>query len=64
MVREDRLPYIQQWAKENKIDYAGHIPRTPAIEDAIMNGASLLSLDHSPTRDRISAILEKIGSVA
>jgi len=64
MVREDRLPYVEKWAQENKIDYAGHLPRTSAIEDAIMNGASLLSLKHPPTRDRISAILEKIGSVA
>ena len=61
MVREERLPFVQQWAQENKIDYAGHIPKTPAIEEAIMNGASLLNLNHPPTREMIGVILEKIG---
>ncbi len=61
LVREDRLSHIQNWAQENEIDYAGHLPVTPAIEEAIMNAASLLNFDHQPTQERIGAILEKMG---
>jgi hypothetical protein len=61
MVREQRLPFIQEKLAELGIEQLCHIPRDPRLEDLIYSGESVGALTDSPILPCIDTILKRIG---
>jgi CO dehydrogenase maturation factor len=61
MVRPENLDRVKERCKGHSFEYAGSVPRDTVIEDAILNGQGLLSVQQSTAFDSIWAIMSYIG---
>ena len=61
MVKDERKEEIHKRLSELEMDCIGDIPKDQAIEDAIFNGTSLLTMEKSKAMEYIFSIMDKIG---
>jgi CO dehydrogenase maturation factor len=60
MVRPERLAEVRQRLAAIGMEYAGDVPRDPALEDAVLAGCTVLSLEQSPAIDSVNHIMETL----
>jgi len=58
---EDKVARILERASVLDMEYLGHVPQDPAVEQCVFDGESLLALEASPAVRTITEIAEKMG---
>jgi CO dehydrogenase maturation factor len=61
MVRPEKIDIVKQRCAGHSFEYAGNVPRDETVEDAILAGQGLLTLQHSTAYESISGLMSFIG---
>jgi CO dehydrogenase maturation factor len=61
MVRPEKIEIVKQRCAGHSFEYAGNVPRDSAIEDAILAGQGLLTVQQSTAYESITGLMSFIG---
>ncbi|MBN1671816.1 MAG: AAA family ATPase [Kiritimatiellae bacterium] len=61
MAPEERVAAVRARAADLTLEFLGHVPRDPALEEKVFNGESLFGLDESPAVRRIGEMMARMG---